>query len=97
MIVGMGDNATLVLAITAKDLEHLQSGRTGTLHAETLAYEGARPLGLVQNVVVLYADDKESLIKILEECGVDNHPATIPGWADKARRGERTDKPKKVN
>lgn len=93
----MGDNGTLVLAITAADVEHLQSGQKGTAYGETLAYNGAAPLGLVQNAIILYAADKEALIRIFEEAGVNTNPATIPGWADKARRGERTDKPKKAN
>src|SRR5690349_8926834 len=95
VIVAMGDNATLVLAVTAKDIEHLQSGQKDTIYGETLAYEGKQPLGVVQNVVILYAADKESLIRIFKEAGVDANPNTIPDWADKARRGERTDSPKK--
>jgi hypothetical protein len=95
MIVGMGDNATLVIAITDAEVDHLKSGKAGTAHGETLAYEGAEPLGLVQNVVVLYAADKEQLIKIFQDAGVDARTHTIPGWADKVRRGERTDKPRK--
>jgi len=47
MIVAMGDNATLVLAITEADVAHLKSGQAGTAMGETLTYEGARPLGLV--------------------------------------------------
>ena len=97
MIVGMGDNGTLVIAITKDEVAHLQSGKVGTAFAETLAYEGAQPLGLVQNVIVLYADDKEALIRIFQESGVDANAKTIPGWADKLRRGERTDKPRKAN
>ena len=93
----MGDNATLVLAVTSKDVEHLQSGQKGTVYGETLTYEGARPLGVVQNVVILYAEDKEALIRIFKEAGVDANPNTIPDWAEKARRGERTDSPKKAN
>jgi len=97
MIVGMGNNGTLVIAVTKADVEHLQSGQVGTPHSETLAYEGAQPLGLVQNVIMLYADDKEALIRIFQDSGVDANAKTIPGWADKVRRGERTDKPKKAN
>jgi hypothetical protein len=95
MIVGMGDNATLVIAITAADLAHLQSGQVGTEHAETLAYEGATPLGLVQNVILLYAADREQLIKIFTDAGVDASSRTIHDWKGKVRRDERTDRPKK--
>ena len=95
MIVAKGDNATLVLAITAADLKHLQSGEVGTPFAQTLSYEGPSPLGLVQNVILLYAENKEALIRIFQESGVDAQSTTIPGWADTFRRGERTDKPKK--
>jgi hypothetical protein len=97
MIVGMGNNGTLVIAVTKADVEHLQSGQVGTPYGETLAYEGATPIGLVQNVIMLYADDKEALIRIFKESGVDANAKTVPGWADKVRRGERTDKPKKAN
>ena len=97
MIVGMGNNGTLVIAVTKADVEHLQSGQAGTAYGETLAYEGAQPLGLVQNVMMLYAEDKEALIRIFTDAGVDANAKTIPGWADKVRRGERTDKPKKAN
>jgi len=47
--------------------------------------------------VILYAPDKETLIRIFKDAGVDSRPNTIPDWADKARRGERTDKPRKAN
>jgi len=97
MIVGMGNNGTLIIAITKAEVDHLQSGQVGTPMGETLAYEGAQALGLVQNVIVLYADDKEALIRIMQDSGVDASAKTIPGWADKVRRNERTDKPKKVN
>lgn len=97
MIVAMGDHATLVLAITKAEVEHLLSGQVGSMMGETLTYESAVPLGLVQNVVLLYAANKEELIRIFKDAGVDSQPNTIPGWADKARRGERTDRPKKAN
>ena len=97
MIIGMGNNGTLVVAITKADVEHLQSGKVGTPYGETLSYTGEQPLGLVQNVIMLYAEDKEALIRIFQESGVDANAKTIPGWADKVRRGERTDKPKKAN
>lgn len=95
MIVAMGDNATLVLAVTAEDIAHLQSGAAGTAHGETLSYEGAAPLGLVQNIMLLYAPDKDTLIRIFKDAGVEANARTIPGWSEKYRRGERTDKPRK--
>ena len=84
MIVGMGDENTLLLCYTEEDLATLRRG-------ETVNFLGKQML--IRNIVTCYAKDKESLIALLDEAKVPFSQEL----KDKYRRGERTDNPPKVS
>lgn len=88
MLVMFADNdATLLLAITDADL--------GTL-AERHTLEYINPphdAQLVKNIVVFHGKDKAEVIALIREAGVKVTEAQF----DVFRKGERTDRPRKVN
>lgn len=82
MIVGYGDNNTLLIGIIQGDVETLQRDLT-------LTYEGTKML--VKDIVIVYGVDKEHLIMLLKSAGVSVTEETL----EKYRRGERTDHPRR--
>jgi hypothetical protein len=84
MLIGYGDNNTLLIGLIESDLDTLHEGLTKT-------FEGTRML--VKDIVVVWSKDKESLITLLKKGGV----SVSEEMSDKYRRGERTDKPHKSN
>ena len=82
MIIGYGDNNTLLIGLIESDIQRLQTGLTET-------FEGTRVL--VKDIIVVWGRDKEHLIELLKSGGV----AVSEEMAEKYRRGERTDNPRK--
>lgn len=86
MLVMFSDNeATLLLAITDADLDILREQRT-------LEYINPphRPQ-LVKNIVVMHGKDKQAVIDLIREAGVQVTEAQL----DVLRKGERTDRPRR--
>lgn len=88
MLVMFGDNdAMLLLAITDADLKTLASKRT-------LEYiDPPHAPQLVKNIVLFHGKDKAEVIALIRESGVQVTEAQF----DIYRKGERTDRPRKVN
>lgn len=88
MIVMFGDNGVLILAITANDVDTLADGRTLTY------LNPPHDPQLVRDIVIMAGKDKEDVICMIREAGIQNiHEETF----EKYRRGERTDRPPKDN
>lgn len=82
MIVGYGDRNVLLLGITDAEIEELRAGKTQT-------FEGCRMM--TKDILLMWGRDKEHVLEQLIESGV-----MVSGqMADKYRKGERTDRPKK--
>ena len=86
MLVMFADNdATLLLAITDADIATLRTKRT-------LEYIDPphRPQ-LVKNIVVLHGTDKQAVIDLIREAGIQVTESQL----DVFRKGERTDRPRR--
>jgi len=82
MIIGYGDNNVLLIGLVESDLGNLRRGGTETFEGQQV---------LVKDIIIVWAEDKEQLLSLLKEGGV----SITEVMADKYRRGERTDTPRK--
>ena len=90
MIVGIGNGGVLLLGLTDEDISHLKDDRPDTVMANTLTYETAGPIGLVQSIIIIAAKDRQAMIDVLAQSGVGVNKDT----AKKYLKGERTDRNK---
>lgn len=81
---GRGDGNAIVIAVTMKDLQTIQDKLT-------LVYEQGDQGHMFRgrNIVIMFGQDKEDVIRQLEAGGVKITEA----WKDAYRRGDRTDRP----